>query len=252
MNVLSLFSGIGGLELGLERAGMTVVGQVEINPYCRQILAKHWPHVPRHDDVRTTVEWWESEERPRVDLICGGFPCQDISNAGARKGITGPKSSLWGGMLHTVRNIRPRYVLIENVAALLVRGVDTVLADLHESGFNAEWSVLSACAMGAPHTRERLFILAYPNNQRLQASGKSRVRDDFEMAFRGVGTEHVHAVAQPDSSQRGAHWASEPGVDRMADGISAELDRRRLFALGNAVVPQISEHIGRMILEATA
>ncbi|AIM51017.1 DNA methylase [Mycobacterium phage Seabastian] len=130
--------------------------------------------------------------------------------------------------------------------------VDTVLADLHESGFNAEWSVLSACAMGAPHTRERLFILAYPNNQRLQASGKSRVRDDFEMAFRGVGTEHVHAVAQPDSSQRGAHWASEPGVDRMADGISAELDRRRLFALGNAVVPQISEHIGRMILEATA
>ncbi|AIM51016.1 DNA methyltransferase [Mycobacterium phage Ochi17] len=122
MNVLSLFSGIGGLELGLERAGMTVVGQVEINPYCRQILAKHWPDVPRHDDVRTTVEWWESEERPRVDLICGGFPCQDISNAGARKGITGPKSSLWGGMLHTVRNIRPRYVLIENVAALLVRG----------------------------------------------------------------------------------------------------------------------------------
>ncbi|AER49474.1 DNA methyltransferase [Mycobacterium phage ShroomBoi] len=252
MNVLSLFSGIGGLELGLERAGMTVVGQVEINPYCRQVLAKHWPDVPRHDDVRTTVEWWASEERPRVDLICGGFPCQDISNAGARKGITGPKSSLWGGMLHAVRNIRPRYVLIENVAALLVRGVDTVLADLHESGFNAEWSVLSACAMGAPHTRERLFILAYPNNQRLQASGTSRVRDDRQMAFRGVSSEHLHAATQPDRSQRGSHWSSEPGVDRMADGLSAELDRRRLFALGNAVVPQVAEHIGRMILEATA
>lgn len=93
LNVLSLFAGIGGLELGLERAGMTVVGQVEINPYCQQVLAKHWPDVPRHNDVRTAVEWWESETRPNVDVVCGGFPCQDISNAGARRGITGPKSS---------------------------------------------------------------------------------------------------------------------------------------------------------------
>ena len=131
MNVLSLFAGIGGLELGLERAGMTVVGQVEINPFCRQVLAKHWPDVPRHDDVRTTVEWWESEQRPHVDLICGGFPCQDISHAGKRAGITGPKSSLWGAMLDTIRHIRPRYVLVENVSALVVRGLDTVAIGSH-------------------------------------------------------------------------------------------------------------------------
>lgn len=162
MNILSLFSGIGGLEIGLERAGMTTVGQVEIDPYCQRVLAKHWPNVPRHNDVRTTVEWWESEPRPHVNILCGGFPCQDISNAGARHGITGPKSSLWGAMAATIRDLRPDYVLIENVAALLVRGFDTVLADLHILGFNAEWSVLSACGMGAPHTRERLFVLAYP------------------------------------------------------------------------------------------
>ncbi|NOQ62842.1 DNA cytosine methyltransferase [Mycolicibacterium fortuitum] len=252
LNVLSLFAGIGGLELGLERAGMTIVGQVEINPYCRQILTKHWPDVPKHDDVRTAIEWWESETRPHVDVVCGGFPCQDISNAGARRGITGPKSSLWGGMLHTVRMLRPRYVVIENVAALLIRGFDTVLADLHESGFDAEWSVLSACAMGAPHTRERLFVLAHANNERVQASRSARVRDDQEMVGRRVGAEHVHAASQFGGSSRRAHWEAEPGVGRMADGTTPELDRRRLFALGNAVVPQVSEYIGRRILEAVA
>lgn len=250
MNVLSLFSGIGGLELGLERAGMNVVGQVEINPFCREVLAKHWPDVPRHDDVRTAVQWWESEERPTVDLICGGFPCQDISNAGARQGITGAKSSLWGAMLHTVRNIRPRFVLIENVAALLIRGFDTVLADLHEIGFDAEWSVLSACAMGAPHTRERLFVLAYPHDERIQASGREGVRDDQALAGGGERPEYLHAAAQLVGGARGTHWASEPPVDRMADGSTPELDRRRLFALGNAVVPQVSEHIGRRLMEA--
>lgn len=244
MNVLSLFSGIGGLELGLERAGMTVVGQVEINPFCRQVLAKHWPDVPRHEDVRTAAEWWSSEERPDVDVVCGGFPCQDISNVGARIGITGSKSSLWGAMLNTVRVLRPRYVLIENVAALLVRGFDTVLTDLHESGFDAEWSVLSACTLGAPHTRERLFVLAYPHNERLQACGAHGVRDDKAMAGGRIGPQHLHAAAESYRSKGGAAWASEPDMDRMADGLSEELDRRRLFALGNSVVPQVSELVG--------
>lgn len=248
MNVLSLFAGIGGLELGLERAGMTVVGQVEINPFCRQVLAKHWPDVPRHDDVRTAVEWWTSEERPQVDVICGGFPCQDISNTGARAGITGAKSSLWGNMLHVIRVLRPRYAVIENVAALLVRGMDVVLADLHESGFDAEWSVVSACAMGAPHTRERLFLLAYANDERVQAGGSEGVRDDKAVADRRVGAEHLHAPPVLAGSPRGTHWACEPEVDRMADGLSDELDRRRLFSLGNAVVPQVAEAIGQRLL----
>lgn len=249
LNVLSLFAGIGGLELGLERAGMKTVGQVEIDEYCRRVLAKHWPDVPRHDDVRTAADWWLSEERPTVDIICGGFPCQDISNAGARRGITGPKSSLWGAMAAAVRVLRPRYVVIENVAALLVRGFDVVLADLHQLGFDAEWSVLSACRMGAPHTRERLFVLAHAHNERSQTSWSDGVRDDDALARGGVGAEHVHASAVADLSSGRSHWASEPDVDRLADGLSPALDRRRLFALGNAVVPQVAEHVGRLIVE---
>lgn len=252
LNVLSLFAGIGGLELGLERAGMTTVGQVEINPWCQQVLAKHWPAVPRHDDVRTAADWWLSEERPNVDVVCGGFPCQDISNTGKRVGVTGPKSSLWGAMAATIRVLRPRYVVIENVAALLVRGFDVVLADLHDLGFDAEWSLLSACRMGAPHTRERLFVLAYAHDERPLAGGAQGVRDDHPLAGWGVGAEYLHAVAESHISSCRAHWQSEPDVDRLADGLSPELDRRRLFALGNAVVPQVGEFAGRLIVAREA
>ena len=250
MNVLSLFAGIGGLELGLERAGMTVVGQVELNPFCRQVLTKHWPDVPKHDDVRAAVEWWESETRPHVDLICGGFPCQDISNTGGRVGIGGVKSGLWKAMWRTVRELQPRYVVIENVAALAVRGLDVVLGDLASIGFDAEWSTVSACSLGAPHTRDRLFVLAYANDERLQAVRAYGVRDDHEMASRGVGAEHLHAAAVPDLSAGRSHWACEPDVDRLADGSTPELDRRRLFALGNAVVPQVGELVGRRVMAA--
>lgn len=101
MNVLSLFAGIGGLDLGLERAGMTTIGQVEIDPYCQQVLARHWPGVPRHDDVRTTVEWWGREHRPTVDVVAGGFPCQPVSAAGAR-GAQQDERWLWPAMAHII------------------------------------------------------------------------------------------------------------------------------------------------------
>ena len=249
LNVVSLFSGIGGLELGLERAGMNTIGQIEIDPYCQRVLAKNWPEVPRHDDVKTATEWWHSEQRPSVDVICGGFPCQDISNTGARAGITGAKSSLWGAMAIAIRDLRPRYVVIENVAALLVRGFDTVLADLHALGFDAEWSVLSACAMGAPHTRERLFVLAYPHNSGLQASGARGVRNGHEVVGRRVGREHLYASSESRRGALGTGWATEPDVDRMADGLSDAMDRARLFALGNAVVPQVAEYVGGLIVD---
>jgi DNA (cytosine-5)-methyltransferase 1 len=251
VNVLSLFAGVGGLELGLERAGMTTVGQVEIDPYCWQVLARHWPDVPRHDDVRTVVPWWQSTDRPRVDVIAGGFPCQDISNTGARRGITGPKSGLWGAMANAIRHIRPGYVVIENVSALLVRGLDVVLADLHQLGFDAEWSVLSACRMGAPHTRERLFLLAYAHDERSQARGWRGVPDDASLPGRREGAEHLRAPSQPGRGPRGTHWETEPDMGRVADGSTDELDKRRLFALGNAVVPQVSEFIGRRLMELT-
>lgn len=245
MNVLSLFAGIGGLELGLERAGMTVVGQVEINPFCQQVLAKHWPDVPRHDDVRTTVQWWESEQRPHVDLICGGFPCQDISHAGKRAGITGPKSSLWGAMLDTIRHLRPRYVLVENVSALVVRGLDTVLADLAAIGFDAEWATLRASDFGAPHNRERIYILAYPaggDRQSWNLLGESGERRPPLAARRLSGLDAC------ERRRQAAAWLErQPDVGRLVDGIPYRMER--LTALGNAVVPAVSEHIGRRIIE---
>lgn len=235
--MLSLFSGIGGLELGLERAGMTIVGQVEINPFCQQVLAKHWPDVPRHDDVRTAVEWWESELRPDVDLIGGGFPCTDISNAGGRAGITGPQSSLWGAMLDIASHLRPRYVLVENVAALTVRGLDTVLADLAGIGFDAEWTTVSACSVGAPHTRARVFVLAYPSSVG-RAGRRSSEPGQALLESEGRGQES------------GWSWTAESRPVGVAYGLPRRVDR--LTALGNAVVPQVSEHIGRLILGSVA
>ena len=127
MNVLSLFSGIGGLDLGLQRAGMTIAGQVEIDPWCRKVLAKHWPEVPRHDDVRTCAGWWG--ERPVPDLICGGFPCQPVSSAGRRVAQSDPRW-LWPLMAGVVAELRPGWVVIENVPGLLRLGLADVLGDL--------------------------------------------------------------------------------------------------------------------------
>lgn len=164
LSVFELFAGIGGIGLGLERAGMTVVGQVEIDDFCRRVLEKHWPNVPRHDDVRTAADWWLSTERPRVDVICGGLPCQPFSLVGARRGISDERW-MWPAFADVIRLVRPRYVLVENVAAL-VRDGDAfgwLLGDLSKLGFDAEWSVLSACSMGASHRRRRLFLVAYPS-----------------------------------------------------------------------------------------
>jgi len=230
VNVLSLFSGIGGLELGLQRAGMTVIGQVEIDPYCQRVLAKHWPEVPRHDDVRTCVEWWQSEPRPTIDLVCGGFPCQDVSHAGLRTGIDGARSGLWSWMAHAVSKLRPRYVLVENTPGLLARGMGRVLGDLADLRYDAEWSSVSACTMGAPHPRSRVFILAYPQGQR-----QGQLRRDWSPK-EGAGYWDVRRAQ------------AEPPIARVADGVPNRVDRLR--ALGNAVVPQVAEHVGRLILTA--
>lgn len=274
LNVLSLFAGIGGLELGLERAGMTVVGQVEIDDYCRRVLAKHWPDVPRHDDVRTATGWWLSEERPTVDLICGGFPCQDISAAGRRAGIVhGDRSSLWSFMADTVRRIRPRYVLVENVATILVRDdhglipVETVAADLASLGYHLRWDCLPAASVGAYHRRDRWFGIAHTASIRCgqgRPGRPPRCCEDWATIWpqaladaEGSGLAHRNAepsrqdrgIARPQR-RRGTHgrraWAPEPDVARMAHGIPGRVDRTR--ALGNAVVPQVSEYVGRLIV----
>ncbi|TKD00423.1 DNA cytosine methyltransferase [Polyangium fumosum] len=181
----SLFSGIGLLELGLEWAGLgPVAWQVEQDAWCRGVLARHWPRAKRYEDVRAV-----GAELEEVDLICGGFPCQDISYAGNGAGIEGERSGLWREQCRIICLLRPRYVLVENVAALLVRGVDRVLGDLAEAGYDAEWSCVRASDVGAPHRRERLFILAYTDDA---GRARSVAREaSAGLAAAGAGGEAV-------------------------------------------------------------
>jgi DNA (cytosine-5)-methyltransferase 1 len=243
LNVLSLFAGIGGIELGLERAGMTTVGQVELDPYCQQVLAHHWPEVPRHDDVRTAPEWWESKPRPRVDVVCGGFPCQPFSPAGLRNGTGDPRWG-WPWMADVIRAVRPRYVLVENVANLVRHraAFGWLLADLAALGFDAEWSVLRASDVGAPHRRERVFLVAYP------AVGDG--------ANQGAASSKAPSWHQPGgsglSTDGRARWLPEPALDRVAHGVPRRLVHPPLHALGNAAIPQLAEHLGRLIVEDAA
>jgi DNA (cytosine-5)-methyltransferase 1 len=235
VNVLSLFSGIGGLDLGLERAGMTVAGQVEIDPWCRKVLAKHWPEVPRHDDVRTCAEWWGG--RPVPDLICGGFPCQPVSKAGLRLAQSDSRW-LWPAMADIISALRPGWVVIENVPGLRRLGLADVLRDLRGLGYRARAGTISACAMGAPHPRERLFLLAHATGVRCGTRQSP------------AGERHPAARVAHRADLGGRPWQpTEPRVGRVAHGIPAGVDRLR--GLGNAVVPQVAEHIGRMILAGT-
>jgi DNA (cytosine-5)-methyltransferase 1 len=259
----SLFSGIGGMDLGLERAGMQCAWQVEIDDYATKVLAKHWPAVPRFRDVRECGR----HNLASVDLIAGGFPCQDISNAGKRAGIDGERSGLWSEFHRIICELRPRFVLVENVAALLGRGMGRVLGDLAASGYDAEWDVLPASAFGAPHIRERVFILAYTahvgtgRRQQFKESSEDAgyVADAFSAGLSVASRAGIRVLSKsPESFSRcelcrrvtetGRAWEVEPTVGRVANGIPDRVDQIR--GLGNAVVPQVAEWIGRRILEA--
>ena len=249
LNALSLFAGIGGLELGLERAGMTTVGQVELDPYCQRVLARHWPEVPRHDDVITAPEWWRGRDRPAVDVACGGFPCQPFSLAGKQLG-TNDERWMWPAFRDVIREVRPRYVLVENVSALVRDRLafGTVLADLHALGFDAEWATLRASDFGAPHNRERVYLLAHATGldgltrDRLGSGGVG----EAPIAARGLSGLDAHS-----RRRQADQWLEcEPRVARLAHGVPAQVDRLR--TLGNAVVPGVAEHIGRLIVEDAA
>lgn len=269
LTVGSLFSGIGGIDLGLQRAGFEIAWQVEIDEYCQKVLGKHWPDVARYGDIRTVGK----HNLAPVDLIAGGFPCQDISIAGKRVGITGERSGLWSEFYRIICELRPRYVLVENVAALLNWGIDTVLGDLSSCGYDAEWQMLPAAAFGAPHIRERVFILAYPSSARSSPIGRSistrqdnttsspstkmayasskgfqRCRQERELFGSSPVSPTIFKRGSSTRIERSDWWAVEPNVGRVANGISARVDR--LKALGNAVVPQVAEYIGRCILNA--
>ena len=268
LTVGSLFAGIGGFDLGLERAGMRVRWQVEIDPYCQRVLAKHWPYVQRYGDIRT-IDWGTVEP---VDLLCGGFPCQDISLAGKGAGLSGERSGLWFEYAKAIEVLRPSYVLIENVSALRSRGLDQVLGSLAALGYDAEWHCIPACAVGAPHRRDRVWVVAYANQSRSQGYGaecglgESRqkveigwsgddvadsIGESAERRHNGLewGQRSASKIAQNGGQRDGianGWWAVEPPVGRVAHGIPRRVDRLR--GLGNAIVPQIATFLGERIL----
>jgi len=229
----SLFAGIGGFDLGFERAGMVCKWQVEIDDYANRVLEKHWPDVKRYRDVR---ECGAANLEP-VDVICGGFPCVNISSLGDRAGIEGVEdgSGLWREAIRIVRDIRPGIFVVENVAEITFRGAGDVLGDLAASGYLGAWQCLPAAAFGAPHYRDRFFCLGVDRHSIGRYGG----------AIKAFSTKFI-----PDAGGSSAvTWrASESSVDRIANGVPSRVDRNR--CLGNAVVPQVAEWIGRRIVEA--
>lgn len=305
MNVLDLFSGIGGFSLGLERAGMKTIAFCEIDKKAQLVLKKHWPNVPIFEDVSTLNK---EDLNEQVDVICGGFPCQDISLAGRGAGLAGARSGLWYEFHRLIKEIRPRYAIIENVSALRSRGLDKVLWSLAEIGYDAEWHCIPASAVGAPHQRDRIWIVAYPSSwgcqglydwhpesenaftssenvahaniadvwgggvlgsfgneewrvpeaerESLQPEDRKSCSDDTEQG--GTPLAHTNSAQREGGGLPGriltenanlggtSWWEVEPSVGRVAHGVPNW--SHRLKQLGNAVVPQIPEAIGRAIM----
>lgn len=247
--VLSLFSGVGGFDLGLERTGgFCTVAFCEIDPDARAVLARHWPEVPCYHDVRELTA-----DRLRADgiapnVIAAGFPCQDASVGqtqwGRRVGIDGARTGLWREVKRLAAELRPDAILLENVPGLLSAGFGRVLGDLAEVGFDAEWHCLTARALGLPHKRERLFVIAYPCGSRLSGHIEGpRLLEPTETAL---------AVAGNDAA--GAWRLLDGNLDslRSVHGFPVKVDRARVKQLGNAINPQHPELIGRAILAAEA
>jgi DNA (cytosine-5)-methyltransferase 1 len=225
LRVLDLFSGIGGFSLGLERTGgFETVAFCEFDERKRQILAGQWPSVRCFSDV-AALSGDQVPGRP-VDVVAGGFPCQDVSHSGRRAGLAGERSGLWTHFARLIRELRPRFAIVENVPGLLSRGMGDVLGDLASSGYDAEWDCIPAAAVGAPHLRARIWLLAYPRGFRDEA-------DDTVFAGRSELVIHPR-------------WAAEPDTPRVDDGTAAWV----LRSAGAALVPQIPELIGKAILEA--
>lgn len=281
LTVLDLFSGIGGFSLGLEHTGgFKTVAFCEIDPFCRQVLKKHWPEVPIYEDVTTlTRERLVRDIWHRIDVICGGFPCQGVSEAGLRSGLQDPRSGLWREYARIIGEVRPSYVIVENVSELLRDGygMGEVLGDLAKIRYDAEWHSIPAIALGADHIRERIWIIAYPDRSRLEQTNKRRrkqrpqeVGEDVAshaanangarlprgVLARAIGEDarNISARLGPALSAAapfpGLDGAGSPVLGRGEDGIPNRVDR--MHAIGNSVIPQIPELIGRAILAAEA
>ena len=258
---LSLFSGIGGLDLAAEWAGFKTVGQCEWAEYPTKVLEKHWPDVPRWKDIRTLTggDFFGRTGLHTVDVISGGFPCQPFSVAGKRRGKEDDRY-LWPEMLRIVQEIRPSWIVGENVAGIVNMELDTVLADLEGAGYSCQTLIIPACGVDAPHQRNRCAILAYTNSPRREKCDAPRFAAD-ERFLAGSSPSDVadakgklrkssEQCAEParlTGSTECMRWKPEPDVGRVAYGVPHRVDRLR--CLGNAVVPQQFHSIFRAIKE---
>jgi DNA (cytosine-5)-methyltransferase 1 len=259
VNELHLFAGAGGGILGGQLLGHTCVCAVEWNPYARRVLLARQrdgvlPRFPIWDDVQTFdgTPW-----RGRVDVVAGGFPCQDISAAGKGAGIDGERSGMWRHMARIVGEVRPRFVFVENSPILTSRGFGVVLGDLAAMGYDAEWCVLGASDAGAPHRRDRIWIMAYTSSRRRSTHELRARRDIARLCSQDVADadstgrkEQRSAIAngaQHKAAKRGGWWGAEPDVGRVANGVAARVDRLR--CIGNGQVPAVAALAWQTLME---
>jgi len=231
--MLDTFSGIGGFSLAARwLGGFDTVQFVERDPYCQRVLAKHWPTVPIHDDICTF-----NPERGSADVVVGGFPCQDISKAGKGAGIQhGTRSGLFYELIRVIRLVRPQFVVLENVAAILANGLDIVLGELAEAGYDAEWACIQAADVGACHWRDRWWCVAFPATADANGSGLEG-RQPAGMSERP--SQRTPWPSNPPGGRLNPDWRSDVSEPVLRGGdarLSGRVDR--LKALGNAVVPQ--------------
>jgi len=268
VKVLDLFSGIGGFSLGLERAGMETIAFCEFDKHAQKVLQKHWPDVPIHDDVRTLDG---KQYRGSVDVVCGGYPCQPFSAAGKRRGEDDDRH-LWPEFLRIIKESKPSWALCENVAGHITMGLDSVLSDLEAEGYTCKTLVIPAVAVDAKHRRDRIWIVANSNEHGggsyIGGSNNRRAKKRGEDLSEELGNSHARNIESsckplanangigsqwtPDKKgfgvrvESGCKWEAEPRVGRVVDGFPGRVDR--IKRLGNAVVPQIPEAIGRAIM----
>lgn len=238
--MLDCFAGIGGFSLGFQAAGIETCAFVEKDKYCQKVLKKHWPELPIIEDIKhVTKERFDSDGIDTPNIICGGFPCQDISTTkvhGKRSGIHGSRSGLFFELLRVVSEIRPKYLVMENVTGLLTgnngQWFGRILSELEQVGYCCEWHCIHAASFGAIHQRDRVWFIAHPNSKGLQGREKTILQK------RHITEGHT---------RQGIRWQSKSRICRVADGIPNRVDRLR--TLGNAIFPPIAECIAGAIIE---
>lgn len=254
MNYLDLFAGIGGFSLACRNVGLKFSNHLysEIEPYACQVFQKHFPEAVPLGDIRTIDGYKLKEQYGPAWFITGGFPCQDISSGGKKRGINASRSGLWWEMYRLIGEIQPEAIIIENVADLRSKGLDRVLCSLAKSGFNAEWDVISAGAIGAPHRRERLWIVAYPDSARWRRLPEIQCQTEPDLGNQyqsNLQTEGLFPWSDWKPAVAKNKIQDQPIVYRVDDGVQQRMDRR-IMAIGNAIVPQVAEYILRRIIAA--